>query len=111
MSEFQEAKMWLVENLHLGKDALHVYVALAVFFGACLLFRWKASQWKPWLCVVAAALAGEAWDLGDAFRNGDPLDIPASLKDLWNTLLVPTIVMLLARYSGVFGRPRMGAGR
>jgi hypothetical protein len=111
VSEFQHAKMWLVENLHLAKDALHIYVALLVFFGACLLFRWKASQWKPWLCVLGAALAGEAWDLGDAFRNGDVLDFGASLKDLWNTLLVPTGIMALARYSPVFGRLRTGAGR
>ena len=33
MSQFQQAKLWLVDTLHLGKDALHIYVALAVFFG------------------------------------------------------------------------------
>ncbi len=104
MSPFQQAKLWLVETLHLGKDALHIYVALAVFFGACLLFRWKASQWKPWLCVLAVALAGEAWDLGDSASRGAPLAFDLSLKDLWNTLLVPTALVLLARYSPVFGK-------
>ena len=111
MSEFQQAKMWLAETLHLGKDALHVYVALLVFFGACLLFRWKAWQWNPWLCVLGIALAGEVWDLGDSFVGGARLDFAASLKDLWNTLLVPTLLVLLARYSPVFGGPHPRRGR
>ena len=102
MSDFQEAKMWLVDTLQLGKDALHIYVALIVFFGTCLLFGWKASQWKPWLCVLAAALAGEAWDLADDINPGDLIDVVASLKDLVNTLMFPTVLMILARHSAVF---------
>lgn len=104
MSQFQQAKLWLVDTLHLGKDALHIYVALAVFFGACLLFRWKASQWQPWFCVLAVALAGEAWDLWDCFAIGEPLAFGHGLKDLWNTLLVPTLLVLLARHSTVFAK-------
>jgi thiol:disulfide interchange protein len=104
VSQFQQAKMWLVETLHLAKDALHIYVALLVFFGACLLFRWKAWQWKPWLCVLAVALAGEVWDLGDSFAKSERLDFYESLKDLWNTMLVPTLLVLLARYSALFGK-------
>ncbi len=104
MSQFQRAKLWLVDTLHLAKDALHIYVALAVFFGACLLFRWKAWQWKKWLCVLAAALAGEAWDLANSFSHGEPPGLAASLKDLWNTLLVPTLLVLMARHSPIFRR-------
>ena len=90
MNQFQLAKMWLIDTLQLGKDALHIYVALLVFLGTCLLFGWKASQWKPWLCVLAVALAGEALDLGDDINPGDLIDVVASLKDLVNTLLPPT---------------------
>lgn len=106
MSGFQQAKLWLADLLHLEKDALHIYVALLVYFGACLLFRWRAGQWKPWLCVLAVALAGEAWDLADSVRYGTPPDLGASPKDLWNTMLVPTVLMALARYSPVFARGR-----
>jgi len=107
----QDVKMWLVETLHLAKDALHIYVALIVFFGACLLFRWKASQWKPWLCVLAAALVGEVWDLTDTYLTQELFDFEASVKDILNTMLVPTLLMVLARYTMVFGKPRSGAGR
>ena len=104
MSPFQQAKVWLVDTLHLERDALHIYVALLVFFGACLLFRWKASQWKPWLCVLAVALVGEVWDLADSIGRSEPLAFDHSLKDLGNTLLIPTLLVLLARYSKVFGK-------
>ena len=109
MNQFQLAKMWLIDTLQLGKDALHIYVALLVFLGTCLLFGWKASQWKPWLCVLAVALAGEALDLGDDINPGDLIDVVASLKDLVNTLLPPTVLMLLARHSAVFAKPEEAA--
>ena len=102
MSVFQHAKLLLVDISHLAKDALHIYVALLVFFGSCLQFRWKASQIKPLLLVLVAALAGEAWDLRDQIVYGDPFEPDGHLKDVINTLAVPTIVFLLARYSAVF---------
>lgn len=102
MSPLQQTKLFLVENLHLAKDALHIYVALIVFLGSCLLFKWKASRWKPWLAVLAAALLGEAWDLRDAVVYDTGVNLWVNWKDVWNTMLVPTVLMLAARYSGVF---------
>jgi thiol:disulfide interchange protein len=102
VSSYQQAKLYLVDNLHLAKDALHIYVALAVFFGACFLFRWKASQWKPLLAVLAVACAGEIWDLHDTLAAALPVDPAGHAKDIANTLLVPAIIVLLARYSRVF---------
>ena len=54
--------------------------------------------------MLAVALAGEAWDLADSITRGQPPGFAGSLKDLWNTLLVPTLLILLARYSPVFGK-------
>jgi len=109
VTEFQQAKMWLVETLHLSKDVLHIYVALIVFFGTCLLFRWRASQWKPWLCVLAAALAGEAWDIRDSIAQEGQIFVLASLKDLANTMLLPTLLLAFTRYSVIFTRtPKTG---
>ena len=44
-------------------------------------------------------------DLGDDINPGDLIDVVASLKDLVNTLLPPTVLMLLARHSAVFAKP------
>ena len=104
MSWFQDSKMWLVETTHLAKDALHIYVALAVFFGACLAFGWRAHQWRPLLAVVAAALLGEAWDIFDTWRTGQPQVFSGNAKDIVNTLAVPLLIVLAARYTPIFCR-------
>ena len=72
------------------------------FFGACLLFKWKAAQWKPWAVVLAAALLGEAWDLRDSLVYHTRVDLAGNFHDIWNTMLVPTVLMLAARYTKVF---------
>lgn len=102
MSMFQQMKIFLVHSSDLAKDALHIYVALALFLGSCLLFGWKGRQWKPWLVVLLAALAGEAWDIRDTLANGSSLRIGANWKDIWNTMLAPTVLMLATRYTDVF---------
>lgn len=104
MSPLQQTKLFIVQNLGLAKDALHIYVAVIVFVGSCLLFRWKATQWKPWCLVLAAALLGEAWDLRDSLVYGTPVRLAANVHDVWNTMLVPTALLLAARYTQVFRR-------
>ena len=104
MSALQGAKLWLVANLGLAKDALHIYVALLLFLGSALLFRWPLKSWRPWLVVAVAALVGEAWDLLDSVVYDTPVRLAANAKDVWNTLVWPTVLMLLARRTRVLER-------
>ena len=83
MSALQSAKLWLVQHLGLAKDALHIYVGLALLLGCVILFRWPLRSWKPWAVVALAA---------------------ANWHDIWNTLFWPTMLMLLARYTRVLRR-------
>jgi hypothetical protein len=99
MPPLHEMKLWLVEFTGLAKDALHIHVALLLFFGSALLFRWRLSDPRLWLIVLAAALAGEAWDIHDTVSFGGTLDPSANWHDIWNTLLWPTVIGLLARFS------------
>ena len=55
MGLFQQSKLYLVENLHLARDALHIYVALIIFVGACLMFGWKARDWRPFRATLVRA--------------------------------------------------------
>ncbi len=103
-SALQSVKLWLVGHVGLAKDALHIYVALTLFLGAALLFGWRVSSWKPWLVVLAAALAGEAWDIRDSLAYRTPLDLWSNWHDIWNTLFWPTAIMLIARTTRLFGR-------
>lgn len=104
MEWIPQLKDWLVDYLRLTKDALHIYVALGIFFGTCLTFGWKVRDWKPLACVFAAAILGEIVDLSINLERRGIYAIRASLKDVFNTMLAPTIILLLARYSSVFDR-------
>ncbi len=102
MTPFQQAKLAIVENAGLAKDALHIYVAVIVFFGACLVFGWKSRQWKPWLAVLVVSLTGEIWDMhGSYLHNGD-VWVAHGLKDVVNSMVVPTVLVLASRYTKVF---------
>src|SRR6478736_3984416 len=104
MSPLQTIKLWLVEHVGLSKDALHIYVALALFLGSAALFGWSPRGWKPWSLVLAAALAGEAWDLRDSLAYDNPLDLAGNFHDIWNTLFWPSVIVLLLRTTRLFKR-------
>lgn len=104
MKLFQEFKLLIVEHTDLAKDALHIYVALIVFLLACRVMRWPASSWKPWLVVLFAALMGEIWDIQDSLSKDYPIRLELNWKDVWNTMMVPTVLMLAARYTSIFDR-------
>lgn len=104
LAMFQDIKIVLIDGTGLGKDALHIYVSLAVFFGSCLWFGWRAWNIGPLLMVAAAAILGELWDISDSFKYDAAIDPAGHVKDLVNTMLVPTIITLVARYSPLFRR-------
>jgi len=93
----QSTKLTLIGWTGLSKDALHVYVALGLFFGSALMFRWSLKSWKPWAVVLAAALIGEAWDIRDRIVGRIPIDPAGNWHDIWNTMFWPTVIGLLAR--------------
>jgi hypothetical protein len=104
MSAFQSTKHWLVMAFGLPRDALHIYVGLAVFLGVAALFRLSLRDWRPLLAVLLVAVAGEAWDLADAWRDGARLQWAASWHDLWNTIFWPLILFAFARWTNVLRR-------
>ena len=104
MSAFQETKIWLLQTFGLSKDALHIYVGLIVFFGTVALFRLPLRDFRPWLVVLLAALAGEAWDIYDTAVIDAPQDYAANWHDIWNTLFWPSAILLLARFTPVLRR-------
>ncbi|HEX8124252.1 MAG TPA: hypothetical protein VF548_01585 [Allosphingosinicella sp.] len=82
----------------LERDALHIYFALIIQVGsAALLRRSLASPW-PWLIVLVCALANEWLDI---FRDNlvEDWEKAGSLHDLWNTMLLPSLLLLIARFA------------
>ena len=112
---FQAIKLAIINASQLSRDALHVYVGLATFLLAALLFRRPLRSFAPLLAVVVVALLVEAVDLRDDLATRGYMRWLASTHDFVNTLFWPTVLLLLARFtrlmgerkdSGFDGRPR-----
>jgi hypothetical protein len=101
---FQQAKTDLVHLLGLPKDALHIYVGLAIFLAAAALSRRPLGSWVPIAAVAAAALVGEAWDLIDTHSAGARPHWDRNWHDVWNTCFWPAMLFVLARYTRLLSR-------
>lgn len=104
MSGFQQVKVALVQLLGLPKDALHIYVGLAIFLVSAAVLRRPLGSWLPIAAVAAAALAGEAWDLIETRAAGVRPHYDRNWHDVWNTCFWPAVLFLLARYTRVLSR-------
>jgi hypothetical protein len=97
-------KLRIEQFTGLEKDALHVHAALIVYIGAVFLFRNSRRSRFPWLLILAVEIVNEALDV----RRHDPALGPFpwgdSAKDLWNTMLWPTVLLVLGRYTNWFAR-------
>jgi hypothetical protein len=105
-STIQSIKLAIVEATGLSKDALHVYVGLAVFLAIAAVSRRRIRSIVPWLAVAAVAIAGEAIDMIDDLSSLGHWRWDASLHDVVNTLFWPTAIWLLARYRIVFAESK-----
>jgi hypothetical protein len=106
MSPFQQFKRFLVENVGLAKDGLHIYIGLILFFGSMLLMRWPARSFRPWLVALAGAVTGEMIDLSEDIAFHRFVYLPANWHDIWNTMFWPTVIFMLARWTRVFAAGR-----
>lgn len=104
MSGFQQAKLTLVHLLGLPRDALHIYVGLAIFLAAAALLRRPLGSWAPIAIVAAAALLGEAWDLIETRAAGARPHWDRNWHDVWNTCFWPAMFFVLARYTRLLSR-------
>lgn len=104
--DWEQVKSAISLWTELERDALHIYAAILVQIAAASLLRRSLASVLPWLVVLIAALLNEALDISrdgifEAYERG------AALHDLWNTMLVPTLLALLVRFAPrLFARDR-----
>ncbi len=99
-------KIYLSEISGLSQDALHIYLALGMQLAAALALRRPISHPLPWLCVLAVLVANEAADLFAERGRLREWQVLGGLRDLWNTMALPTMLLLLARYApSLMSRP------
>jgi hypothetical protein len=89
----------LASDLGLAKDALHIYAAVAIQIAAALLSRRSLAHWLPWTAVLLAELlneSGDMWFGEEAHIQQWQLD--GAQHDILNTMILPTLLLLLSRY-------------
>jgi hypothetical protein len=96
--DLQSLKLYLLDLTGLGKDALHVYAGLTVFITIRLVWRWRGGWIVAWLASLALALGIEWLDIRAEGQIGVPQPDPAHWHDVWNTMVWPTILLLVGRW-------------
>jgi len=91
-------KYWLATASGLNMDALHVHAGIAIQLAAALLLRRSMKSPLPWLVVLVAIVVNENYDLHYEYWPDRAEQWAESIKDFWNTMLLPTLLMLIARF-------------
>jgi hypothetical protein len=96
-------KQWLSGASGLDMDSLHVHIGVLAQIAAAVVLRRKLSSVWPWLAVAAAVLANEVYDFRYEKWPTREAQFREGVTDVWNTLLLPTVLLLLARFTpGLF---------
>ncbi|HEX8364265.1 MAG TPA: hypothetical protein VF603_03160 [Allosphingosinicella sp.] len=95
----------------LERDALHVHGALFLYLIAMAVLRQSRRSLLPWLIVLAAELTNEFYDAWYNWGEALAWIWESSAKDLWNTMLWPTVLLLAGRYTSWFQRPPAAEAR
>ena len=77
---------------------------MSVFLFAATISRRSIQSRLPWLAVLGVALAGELVDAIDDFRTIGHWQWAASVHDVINTLVWPSVLAIAARFTTVLKR-------
>ena len=89
-------KAQLIEFVGLTNDAMHVHGSILILFGSAILLRQRPDSIWCWLIVFVAEVFNEYAD----FKGLAPgeANIDAAMHDLYNTMLWPTVIVVLGRF-------------
>lgn len=98
----QAVKQSIVLTMGLSRDALHIYVGLAVWLVMAFLLRRQLSSLIPLSIVFLVAILGEIVDMRDDLLTRGFWRLGASLHDVVNTVFWPTVLTLFHKASVMF---------
>src|SRR5947209_1040154 len=87
-------------------DALHVYAGVSIQLGAAVILRRSLKSPWPWLVVAGVEFANEVYVYTYETWPDRDIQFAEGLRDMWNTMVLPSLLLLLARYA-----PRLLVGR
>jgi hypothetical protein len=95
--DWYQVKLAALEATGLSRDALHIVFGISGHFLLAMALRRSLASPLPWSGVLAAEALNEWWDLHYEVWLDRPM-WPESIHDLWVTMLVPTLLLIVARY-------------
>lgn len=96
---WSEIKYWLADASGLSMDALHVHAGVLAQLLVAMLTKRRLASPIPWLVVALLALGNEYYDLEREAWTDRAAQRLESLTDLWNTMLLPTVLLAAARFA------------
>lgn len=93
-----EIKVSMVNATGLNMDALHVHAGILLQIVAALLMRRSLASPLPWLVVLVAVVGNEIYDFNYEIWPNRWDQVLEGFRDSWNTLLIPTLLLLLTRF-------------
>ena len=95
-----ELKNWLELSTGLDRDSLHIYAGVGVQLAVAVILRRSLASPVPWLFAVCVALANEYYDYSfiSVASSGAQQAYDEAVRDIWNTLLLPSVLWLIARF-------------
>src|SRR5690606_26627609 len=100
--DWVQFKDYLSQVTDLSQDALHIYAAILIQISAAFVSRRSLAHPLPWLCVAVVLAVNEGLDLAQPGKRIEEWQVLGGLQDLWNTLLLPTVLLLVARHAPQF---------
>lgn len=93
-----EAKAFAERFLGVSNDALHVIVGVVLHLAFAAIWRGSLARFWPWAMVLALQLGNEAADLAAERWPNPGEQLGESAKDIALTMLLPTVLLMLARF-------------
>jgi len=102
-SPYQQLKGQILSVVGLSKDAVHLYIGIGCLLLSILVFRFPPNAYRSLVLGLLVSLGMEALDLRDNVRYRETTRALASLHDLFNTNLLPYLIVVALRLR--LGRP------
>lgn len=84
-------------SFDISHDALHVIAGVVVQIAVAWAFRSTIASWRPWLAVLSLEIVNELNDFRVEIWPNFAMQLGESVKDLVLTLLLPTLLLIVAR--------------
>ena len=97
-SFYQSLKLQILQHVSLSKDAIHIYIGMIVFLIAIFLLNKRRIGWRCLIPVIVVAVFMEVMDLYDDLKSLGYPRWGASVHDIVNTILWPSILTLLDKF-------------